>query len=105
MKKWIIGSLIGAIIVFAWQFLSWMMMDLHSAEHKYTPAQDQILSTLNAANLEEGMYVMPNVPSTASQDDHQKLWKENNGKPWAMVTYGKTAKADMATPMIMGFVI
>jgi hypothetical protein len=105
MKKWIIGSLVGAIIVFAWQALSWMMLDLHKAEHKYTASQDQIMSTLNAANLDEGTYVMPNSAPDASREQQEKVWKENNGKPWAMVVYGKAASADMTTPMIWGFVI
>jgi len=105
MKKWIIGSFVGAIIVFAWQALSWMMMDLHAAEHKYTPAQEQIMSSLNAANLEDGNYMVPNSPPTASREEMENVWKNNDGKPWALIIYGRAASANMATPMIMGFVI
>jgi hypothetical protein len=105
MKKWIIGSFVGAILVFAWQAFSWMILDLHKNEHKYTPAQDQIMSALNAANLEDGMYSMPNVPPTATMKEHEDAWKANAGKPTASVTYVKSMSADMTTPMIMGFVI
>jgi hypothetical protein len=71
MKKWVIGSLVGAIIVFAWQAISWTFLGIHAGEEKYTPAQDQILSTLNAANLEDGMYMLPNAKPGASMDEHQ----------------------------------
>ena len=43
MKKWIVGSLVGAIIVFGWQFLSWNMLSIHIAGEKYTTAQDTII--------------------------------------------------------------
>lgn len=102
MKKWIIGSIVGAILVFAWQALSWDVLDLHKAEHKYTTAQDQILSTLTSANLEEGTYVIPNA---ATEKEQQELWKNNAGKPWAMVVYSKSANTDMVPMMIWGYVI
>src|SRR5678816_1381218 len=62
MKKWIIGSLVGALIVFAWQFLSWTMIGIHSGEEKYASAQDQVLSALSSSNLEDGMYMLPTTP-------------------------------------------
>ncbi len=68
MKKWIIGSLVGAIIVFAWQAASWTFLGIHAGEEKYTPAQDQILSTLASSNLEDGMYMLPNVKPDATMD-------------------------------------
>ena len=105
MKKWIIGSVVGAIIVFGCQALSWTVLDLHKGEHKYTPAQDQILSTLNSSNLEEGTYVMPNSPDNASREQKMDDWKKAEGKPMATITYVKSISTDMATPMIMGFVI
>jgi hypothetical protein len=105
MKKWIIGSIVGAIIVFAWQFCSWTVCDLHKGEHKYTTAQNQILSTLKAANLDDGSYVMPNADPGATREQQAQAWKDSSGKPFAMIVYGKAANADMAAPMIWGFVI
>ncbi len=75
MKKWIVGSLVGAIIVFAWQFLSWDMLNLHAAEQKYSSAQDQIMTTLNSSNLEDGgMYLMPIAPT---QKETRELMSNN----------------------------
>jgi hypothetical protein len=47
MKKWLIGSLVGAILVFLWQFLSWTILPIHSGEAKYTPAEKEILTSLS----------------------------------------------------------
>jgi hypothetical protein len=105
MKKWIIGSIVGAVIVFAWQALSWMLIDLHAPEHKYTGAQDQVLSTLNSANLEDGTYMLPTAKPGSTREEMKQVWKNSDGKPWAIVTYGKAASAEMTTPMIMGFII
>ncbi len=105
MKKWIIGSLVGAIIVFAWQAASWTFLGIHAGEEKYTPAQDQILSTLAASNLEDGMYMLPNAKPGATMDEHQELMKQNEGKPWAWILYSNKMNIGMTGPMIIGFVV
>ena len=105
MKKWIIGSFVGAILVFAWQAASWMFLGTHAGEEKYTPAQDQILSTLASSNLQDGMYLLPTVKPGATMDEQQNLRKQNDGKPWAWIIYSNSMNISMTTPMIMGFVI
>jgi len=105
MKKWIIGSLAGAIIVFAWQFLSWSFLGIHSGSEKYSPAQDSIVSMLSSTLKEDGMYFMPTVPPGSSQSDMEKLGEQTAGKPFAMVVYNKSFENNMTKSMIRGFVI
>jgi hypothetical protein len=102
MKKWIIGSLVGAILVFGWQFLSWDILALHSGESKYTSAQDQIMSTLNSSLTEDGMYMLPNGATLKEKKD---VMSNMNGKPFAWIMYEKSFSINMASSMIMGFVI
>lgn len=105
MKKWLIGSLVGAILVFLWQFLSWSMLGIHDSEAKYTPAQDSIMSHLSSVIKEEGMYRLPTLPPGSSMDEWEPFSKEMNGKPFATIVY-KSAYADgMTKPMIRGFLI
>src|SRR5262249_14828595 len=104
MKKWIIGSLVGAIIVFAWQFLSWTAIGIHSGEEKYASSQDQVLSTLSASNLEDGMYMLPNAQPGATMKEQQDLMQQNQGKPWARIVYVKRMSTSMTTPIIIGFI-
>ena len=105
MKKWLIGSIVGGIIVFLWQFLSWMKLPIHSGEAKYTPAQTEILNSLSASIKEDGMYMLPTVQPGASMEDHEKLMKENDGKPRATLIYRSNYKIDMVRPMIRGFLV
>ena len=47
MKKQLIATLVAAIILFVWQFLSWSLINVHSAEMSYTSKQDTILNFLS----------------------------------------------------------
>ncbi len=102
MKKWIIGSLVGAIIIFAWQAASWMFLGIHYSQMKYTPAQNEIMSVLSANIKEDGLYMLPNAPS---KKDHEQLKKDMEGKPWATVIYHPTWKNNMPMQMIRGFLV
>lgn len=105
MKKWLIGSLVGAIIIFLWQMLSWMMLGIHDADARYTESQDKIMSVLNESNLNDGIYMIPNVPPDSDMATHEELGKNNDGKPWARVMYKKAYANDMTMPMIRGFLV
>ena len=95
-KHWIVGSLVGAIIVFAWQGLSWMVIGVHDKQMKYTPAQDQIMNVLSANLTEDGLYAMP---SAATKKEMEEKAKEMEGKPWASVIYHKEHHMDIAMRM------
>lgn len=57
MKKLIVGALVGGIIVFIWSFLSWGLLNLHSAGQQYTPKQDSILAYLrNTVQRRRGLF-------------------------------------------------
>jgi len=105
MKKWLIGSFVGAILVFLWQFLSWTILQFHGGEAKYTPAQTEIMNSLTASLKEDGMYMLPTAAPGTSMEDHQKMMNDMEGKPWATVTYRSAYKNDMVMPMIRGFLV
>jgi hypothetical protein len=102
MKKWIIGSFVGAIIVFAWQAASWMFLGFHDTAMKYTPAQNEILSNLSTNLKEDGAYMLPNA---APGEDHQKVREAMMDKPWATVIYHSTFKDNMTMQMVRGFLV
>lgn len=105
MKKWLIGSLVGAILVFLWHFLSWTTLGVHDAEAKYTPAQDSIISYLSSIIKEEGVYMLPTVPPGSSMDAGEALGKKMDGKPWATIMYKNAYNHDMIRPMIRSFLV
>ena len=104
MKKMLIGALVGGLILFIWQFLSFGPLNLHGSQMEYTPNQDSILQNLSA-NLSEGTYFMPRAPHSASTEDQQKLYEENIGQPWAVVSYHEKLEMNRNMNMFRGFVV
>lgn len=104
MKKIIIGSVVGGIILFFWQFLSWTILDIHRPMQQYTDKQTEILEYLSE-NLDEGFYMLPTFPEGASSLDAQKLTEESMGKPWAQIYYHKAMNANMGMNMARALII
>ncbi len=90
MKKMIIGAIVGAIILFVWQFLTWGALNLHQSQQRYTPKQDSILNYLNSQFSEDGGYFLPTSAPGTSQADMEKQMQESEGKPWAQIFYHKS---------------
>jgi hypothetical protein len=105
MKKWLIGALVGAIILFAWQGTSWMVLQLHNDATKYHPAQDSIMSYLSTQFKEEGSYMLPTVKAGATTAEREECMKKALGHPWAMIVYHPTMNDDMTRSFIRGFLV
>jgi hypothetical protein len=104
MKKSLIGAIVGGIIIFIWQFLSWPLINFHKSVQQYTPKQDAVMAVLNS-NLEEGGYLMPAIPEGSSKEEHEKAMKDAEGKPWATVQYHKSWENNMVMNMIRGLIV
>ena len=105
MKKWIIGTLVGGIIVFGWQTLSWTALDLHRPANAYTPKQDTILNFLSSQLTTSGDYFMPTFPDGASSEEQAALMEQSNGKPWAKVSYHTKWDGSMGMNILRGFIV
>ena len=105
MKKWLVGSIVGAILLFAWQYLSWAAAGLHDKEFKYVANQDQLMSSLSSSLKEDGQYMLPQAAPGATSEEKMKVMEQMAGKPYAMINYKSAYKADMIMPMIRGFFV
>ena len=102
--KIFVGSLVGGIIFFFWQFLSWNVIDLHRPALQYTPRQDSIIAYLSTQFDSSSGYFMPTTPDGASSDDMKKLEEKSIGKPWVQIAYHKSLDIHMGSNMIRAFV-
>jgi len=102
MKKLAIASIVGGIILFVWQTLSWAILNLHGASQRYTPKQDTVMAFLNTQFTEDGAYLMPNYPPGMSHDEMEKSMSANDGKPWAQIQYHKALNVNMGSNMLRG---
>ncbi len=102
--KLFIGSLVGGIIIFVCQFLSWTVLNLHYPAQQYTPKQDSILSYMNSQFDSSGGYIMPNLPKGSSTEEMNKLDASAQGKPWVQIQYHTSYHASMPMNMFRNFV-
>ena len=103
MKKLLLGALVGGIIVFGWQSLSWSVLNLHGPEYKQAPNQDAIIGSLG--HLEEGQYMIPRTNENASRKEMEDFQKSMEGKPWAVVNYHKSLESDMPMNVVRGLIV
>lgn len=101
MKKQLIATLVGGIILFVWQFLSWSMLNVHGKEFQYTANQDKILAALTE-NMTAGDYYLPNLPPGSSKEAQEKYMTEAIGKPWALISYHPSMSMNMGMNMTRG---
>jgi hypothetical protein len=102
MKKYLIGAVVGGLLIFIWQFLSFAVLNLHEPAQAYTEKQDAIMEFLATQNLQEGGYIMPNLPKTASMEEWTAMEENITGKPWASIQYHNSYSNNMTANMIRG---
>lgn len=99
------GSILGAIVIFIWQFLSFSLLEMHMKATNYTPKQTEVLNYLSSQFSESGSYYLPRTPPGASSEEMDKALKEAQGKPWAIVSYHKSLNVSMGANMARGLLI
>lgn len=110
MKKIFIGSLVGAVILFFWSFLAWVVLPIHLHTYTYTPAQDSIMKMLNDNLPESGVYGMPMADNRNIQafdakyhEASERMMKEYAGKPMASVYFLKEGYNTSKSVFFKGF--
>lgn len=105
MKQKLLFSLIGAIIIFTWQFLSYGMPNFHKSTAAYTPAQDSILKLIENQGLKEGMYFLGQPDPSLSKAEQESWMEKIEGKPWAIINYHESNSMSMSVNLIRGFLV
>jgi len=105
MKKSLLFALIGGIIIFAWQFISYAIPNFHKSAMEYTPVQDEVLAAIEKSGMKEGMYMLGQVNPEIPKEGFDKAMKAYEGKPWGILNYQLENTTPMAMNMIRGFII
>jgi hypothetical protein len=105
MKRTLIATIVAAIILFAWQFISQAALDLHKAEHQYTAKQDTILNVLASSGLKSGKYALPLADPALGAEAQMKCAADNVGKPSAIINYTTSSKNDMGMNILRGLLV
>lgn len=106
MKKIILPSLLAAIAVFIWMFISWTVIPWHNMDMK-TINDQALIEQMKASLTEPGIYLYPKKPAEET-DASMEIWFEQyKAGPLVhfMVYNPQGAEWDMAMPMVSSFLI
>ena len=108
MKPFVLSTVVGGLVLFFWQFLSFAAINLHGPAQEYTPLDREILAHLDALNLEEGMYALGS-PSPEERADPEGLGAEYmarmEGQPYGVLNYQHEWRGDMTPNLIRSLVM
>ncbi len=102
MKKILLGAVVGGVIIFIWQAVSQMALNLHEPGQRYTAKQDSILNVLSKTLKDGGGYMLPRPENTSSIEEVEQFTKQIQGKPWARVIYYPSYNMNMIESMGRG---
>jgi hypothetical protein len=66
MNKLIVPSLLTAVVVFIWMFISWMVIGWHNVDIKNLPDGDALAEQMKQSINEPGIYLYPGQPEDES---------------------------------------
>ncbi len=106
MKQIIIGSLVGAIVLFIWSFAAWSVVPVHAPSMKLVQHEEALMAVMKGCLSEPGVYFFPAMPTAEQQRTNPELVKNyearyqagpigmiiyNEGKPtmhWTRISFG-----------------
>src|SRR5210317_1602204 len=104
MKKAILFAVIGAAIIFAWDFISYAMPNLHKSAGEYTAVQDELLGAIEKSGLDEGMYYLGQPDPELSKEEYKSAMEKYEGQPWAIINYQEEYNSSMAMNMVRAII-
>ncbi len=112
MKKILISAVVGALIIFVWDSISWMVLPVHHQTFMHTPGQDEILNVINENLNGSAAYMLPSADNRdvklfdpEYEEADRKVMEENMGKPFAMIFYVKEGMSMEGSMFIIGYII
>ena len=106
MKQVLIASLLGAIVMFIWGMLSWMVIPWHDAVLHRLPIDETMMDAMRTKIPESGVYAFPGHSENGSSEEMTE-WKEKYKRgPVGLLIYSARGKDPMSpTPYLTGFLI
>jgi len=105
MKKTILGAIIGGILLFLVQFVTWTVLNLHRSAQQHTNNQDSVLQYLDSHLQRSGAYLLPTYADNASSADKEALMQSADGKPWALINYHKAYHVNLVSSLVRNLLV
>lgn len=101
MSRIIWGGIAGGIILFVWGLAVHMLTPMGHMGISSLPGIQGVAAALSAADVEAGMYMIPNYDPESSPDDPDGWQMQYAAGPRALIAYSPDG-ADPMDPMQMG---
>ena len=107
MARIISASVAGAVVYYIWGMLTWMVLPLHGPTIQEMPAEQSIIDSIQAQNLESGVYIAPFAIDPASMSDpSSEFVKKHQAGPILSIFLRREGAEPMSAGMLLGgFVI
>lgn len=109
MARVLLATLIGAIIVFMWGFVSWAALQLYQDAFPSLPNESAVTAMLNENLPESGAYIFPGMPehtpdmTEAEQNAVFAEWEARHERgPIGMILFHKPGAPAMAPTVLLG---
>jgi len=109
IKQLALGTILGAIVLFIWSALAWMIIPWPGEPLRHFTSEDAIVAAIKANAPRSGNYLIPNEPQRLpgmTEEQYQKATKDaedrmNNG-PMVFAAV-RLEPVSMAKAMVVGF--
>jgi hypothetical protein len=109
IKQLALGTILGAIVLFVWSALAWMIIPWPGEPLRHFTSEDAIVAAIKANVPRSGNYLIPNEPQRLpgmTEEQYQKAMKDaedrmNNG-PMVFAAV-RLEPVSMAKAMVLGF--
>ena len=81
MNKLIVPSLIAAVVVFIWMFISWAVIGWHNVDIKNLPNGDALAEQMKESINEPGIYIYPGHPDGGDDTDMEEWTSKYKAGP------------------------
>jgi len=109
MKQLLLGSIVGAIILFVWSFLAWVILPMHTSTMHPIPNEDAVRAFLKSQLPlpNSAVYTFPHNPEDkndqAAMNVAMEKWRQG---PLGMIFFDpQGADPMMPSQMVVGFII
>ena len=106
MKKTLLGSLVGGVILFIWSFLAWVILPLHNSTMHAVTNEDAVANMIAQNAQQKSVYTIPHNPAT-SDKAAMDAWAERLKRgPNAMIIFDPAGTDPMMpSQMLIGLVL
>ena len=99
--KAILASVLGALVLFIWGFISWAALPFHTSTMHALSNEDSVAAVIKAGNASSGVYQFPSM-NGPNKEGAEAKW---HAGPMAMIFYSTEGMNNMSMYFIKGFIV